>query len=187
MDGAFHRLQPCESDACCKGVGWGETCAVCWTDAFTILSESMGRRMASGKCFQRPGTSLPSVEFLNLSLGIRTVRFQALHPRVLRPYPESSYSRGLAMLWRQRSSSRINTDNIYWVCRHNGREFHWGTKQTKTSFCWVSSPRTCEALTAACWEDAVEGCCKHAWSSPRHPASHTHSTHLAGGLAFPSP
>lgn len=103
---------------------------------------SIGRRMALGKCLQSPGTSLPSVEFLDLSLGVHTIRFQALHPRVFSPYPESSHSRGLAMLWRQRSSSRIYTDNMYWVCRHNVREFHWGTKQTKTSFCWVSSPRT---------------------------------------------
>lgn len=114
------------------GAGLGETWAVCGTDASTILSESIGRRMASGKCFQSPGTSLPSVEFPNLSLGVHPVSFQAHHPRVLSPYPESSHSRGLAMLWRPRSSSRIYTDNMYWVCRHSGREFHWGTKQAKT-------------------------------------------------------
>lgn len=158
------------------GAGLGETWAVCGTDASTILSESIGRRMASGKCFQSPGTSLPSVEFPNLSLGVHPVSFQAHHPRVLRPYPESSHSRGLAMLWRPRSSSRIYTDNMYWVCRHSGREFHWGTKQAKTPFCWVSSPRTCEAVTAACWEDAVEGCCTHGpFSGTLHlrPTPHT--------------
>lgn len=180
MDCAFHHLQPSESEACWiwggVGGGCGVTCAVCGTDAFTILSESIGRGMASGKCFQSPGTSLPSVEFPNLSLGVHPVSFQAHHPRVLRLYPESSHSGGLAMLWRPRSSSRIYTDNMDWVCRHNGREFHWGTKQAKTPFCWVSSPRTCEAVTAACWEDAVEGCCMHGpFSGTLHlrPTPHT--------------